>query len=162
MIPESLMERLLLSFMPETLRLLLPVIFPSWQFFREIAPSPRIEFSLLKDPEARPNWEEFRPTPKKLSLLETLLRIFHNPDWNETLYIRNCAEQLIVSSSLSPSGYSYEEILNRIRKDLARNDLGSSTYLQFRLVFVSREGSEFRNDVLFTSEVHSALEGELS
>ena len=34
--------------MLRTLKLLLPVLIPSWRFFDFIAPSPRIQFSLLK------------------------------------------------------------------------------------------------------------------
>ena len=37
----------------KTLRLLLPVLIPSWRFFSAIAPSPRVEFVTLAKEDAR-------------------------------------------------------------------------------------------------------------
>jgi hypothetical protein len=48
--------------MLQTLKLLLPALIPSWRFFDTIAPSPRIEFTLLKTAQdASGAWREFRP-----------------------------------------------------------------------------------------------------
>lgn len=137
--------------MLETLRLLLPIFAPSWVFFNEVAPSPRIEYSLqrtLQDEDAE--WQEMLLRPESMSVWATLLSMFYNPSWNEALYMMNCAERLIIN----PTAHSEQEIINRIQAKLMRDkvDLHARPYLRFRLVFVSREGTGLRRDILYISE----------
>jgi hypothetical protein len=134
------------------LKLLLPVFIPSWQFFKDLAPSPRIEFTLHKTAEeGLCDWQELNLRPQRLSIIEMLVSIFFNPRWNEALFIMNCAEQLIIN----PTEYGSREIMKRIQSELERRqvDLRMTPYLQFRLVFVSRENTSLRRDILFISKI---------
>ncbi len=135
----------------ETLKLLLPIFFPSWQFFKEIVPSPRIEFSLSSGvAEEASKWQDFCFRAERLSAIRLLKTVFFNARWNEWLYIMNCAEQLIIN----PTEYSSQEIMRRIEAELERRgvDLTPCPYLQFRLVFVSRQGSKLQEEILFVSK----------
>ncbi len=135
--------------MLSTLKLLLPIFIPSWQFFKEIAPSPRIEFTLLKTEEDEAKWKELKLRPQKATNL--LKSLFYNPRWNEALYIMSCAEQLIAN----PQGYYSEEILKCIKTELKRKQVNLETtpHIQFRLVFISKQGTELRQDLLFSSAI---------
>lgn len=138
--------------MIQALALLLPALVPSWRFFDVIAPSPRIEFVVLKDAEERAeNWREFRPRPAHLSIFDMLKRMVWNPRWNEALFLVSCAERLMKSQS----EHSVQEILGRIERDLrgAGFDCAGSPYLQFRLVFLYRDGAVIEREVTFVSSV---------
>jgi hypothetical protein len=137
----------------QTLKLLLPALIPSWRFFHTIAPSPRIEFTLLHTAhEASGGWQEFRPRPARLSVGAMLMRLFWNPRWNESLYLVSCAERLMTH----PTEHSVREIRDRIEAELARNaiDAGAAPYLQFRLVFVSWEGAQIQRHITYISPIH--------
>lgn len=139
--------------MLQTLKLLLPALIPSWRFFDTIAPSPRIEFTLLKtELDASGRWQEFRPRPARLPIGSMLKRLFWNPRWNESLFLVSCAERLMVS----PTEHSSQEILNRIEAELQRKsiDVSATPYLQFRLVFLSREGAQLQRHITFISPIH--------
>lgn len=62
-----------------------------------------------------------------------------------------CAERLITN----PTEHSIEEITNHIKAELERKEvnLKNSPYLQFRLVFISKQGNELQKQILFTSEI---------
>ncbi len=141
--------RLKAATMLETLKLLFPVFIPSWQFFKEIAPSPRIEFALLRTNQDQAKWQELKL--RAASTPNLLISLFYNPHWNEALYIMNCAEQLIVSSQ----DFYAEEILKYIKTELKlkQPDLEATPYLQFRLLFTSRDQKDLREDLLYSSEI---------
>jgi hypothetical protein len=66
----------------------LPVVLPSWRFFDEIAPSPRIEYALLSSRHAQsPSWHPLTSPSLPLSPVRLLLRLLWNPHWNEYLYL---------------------------------------------------------------------------
>lgn len=111
--------------MLDLLRLYMPVLFPSWRFFKEIEPSARIEYRLEDGP-----WRLATERRKRVCLKQMLLGVFWNPDWNEVLYLVSCAERLVVA----PTTHAEREIRSRI----ARRK-GIRGPLAFRLVFVSRE-----------------------
>jgi hypothetical protein len=132
------------------LRLLLPALIPSWEFFDVIAPSPRVEYALSPLPvEAPVDWREFRPKPAHVSIPTLLLRLVWNPRLNETLFVVSCAERLIDQAT----DHSQDEIFRRIAADLARRPDATmlSSWLSFRLVFLSREGEAIEREVLFQS-----------
>lgn len=130
-----------------SLKLLLPALIPSWHFFDWIAPSPRIEFSLVDAPEnPSENWQEFRPRPPKLSPALTLGRLVFNPRGNETLFVVSCAERLVEQGD----EYSAEQIFRRIAADLPVNK--GKACLRYRLVFVSRKGSEICRETRYRSD----------
>ena len=140
------------SIMLETLKLLLPAIIPSWRFFDTIAPSPRIEFTLLKTGQDAPtNWQEFRPRPMHLSMYNMFKRMFWNPRWNESLFLVSCAERLIENGS----DHSRQEIVKRIQTELRKDAVNATAapYFQFRVVFVSRQGGELQKHITVTSPV---------
>jgi hypothetical protein len=141
----------------QTIRLLLPALIPSWRFFGFIAPSPRIEFTLLRSAQDTPdNWREFRPRPAHLPVSRMLLRLLWNPRWNETLFLVSCAERLIDN----PTEHSSREIVQRIESQLERDglDIMATPYLQFRLMFVSRQGEKLQNNIDFISPIHRFIE----
>ncbi|WP_368184420.1 hypothetical protein [Aestuariibius sp. HNIBRBA575] len=132
--------------------LLLPALIPSWRFFKTVAPSPRVEFRILPADQSSSNaqWCEFRPRPATLSIWQMLRRMVWNPVWNEQLFLVSCAERLIAN----PTQHSIDEINSRIWADIAssppRTPAGSR--LQFRLVFVCREGAEIVKYVDYESQ----------
>ncbi|MFK5981078.1 MAG: hypothetical protein QM488_19580 [Rhizobiaceae bacterium] len=142
--------------MLQSIKLLLPALMPSWRFFAAIAPSPRIEFTLLETTLDKPgNWQEFRPRPAHLSVRGMAKRMFYNARWNETLYLVRCAELY----TMSPAPHSSREILIRIKAELERNSIDclATPYLQFRLVFVHREGIQIEKHVTFISPVYQSF-----
>lgn len=144
--------------MLQTLKLLLPALIPSWRFFDTVAPSPRIEFAQLKNKEATPkNWHELRPKPSKLPVSHMLKRLFWNADWNEALFLVSCAERLMVN----PTEHSAQEILKCIRSEMRHSstNMPATPYLQFRLVFFSRQGVEIQKEVTFISPIYQYSEG---
>lgn len=56
----------------------------------------------------------------------------------------------------NPTEHSGREILERIKAELERNsiDVTATPFLQFRLVFLSREGSRVQKHITFTSPIH--------
>ncbi len=138
--------------MMHTLKLLLPALLPSWRFFEQIAPSPRMEFTVLNAAREAPGeWQEFRPRPAEISYCAGLKRLFWNPKWNESLFLVSCAERLIQN----PTEHSLREIVKRIRAELARRAV-AVPYLQFRLVFLSRDGKALQKHILFVSDVYES------
>ena len=131
------------------LRLLLPALIPSWNFFDVIAPSPRIEYALTADRDDTPTeWHAFRPRPQNVSVPTMLSRLVWNPRWNETLFVVSCAERLIDN----PTDHSQDGIFRRVAADLAQTP--EAEWLSFRLVFLSREGEAIDREVLFQSAPH--------
>ena len=129
------------------LKLLLPALIPSWRFFYTFGPSPRIEYALLHEAHAVAAWQEFRLRPARLSFGQMLLRMVWNPRWNQSLYLVSCAERLMAN----PTAQSAREIMECIK---AENADASEAWLQFRLVFVSRQGEGTRKDITYTSPVY--------
>lgn len=74
-------------------RLLLPVLFPSWRFFAEVGPSPRIEWRRIEGPCHGP-WRPVFIWPERISGAAQIKRLFFNPAWNAQLYLVTCAEKL--------------------------------------------------------------------
>lgn len=133
--------------MPNPLKLLLPALIPSWNFFDVIAPSPRLEYALLRSiGDASGDWRAFRPRPERVPPLTLLMRLVWNPRWNETLFLVSCAERL----TDEPTPHSEDEIFKRVAADLARDpEDPARPWLCFRLVFVSRENDALVSEVLF-------------
>lgn len=134
------------------LKLLLPVIFPSWRFFSSIGPSPRIHYAFLQNEHDEPQeWREFRPRPERVSFMEGLRRLLHNPEWNETLYINTCAERLF-------EGYSEmreQEIMKRILATVNAEQFtiaANSNYLVYKISAVIREAEIITQPVTFVAK----------
>lgn len=140
------------------LKLLLPILFPSWRFFSSIGPSPRIEVGFIADKNSQPQeWLPFRPLPKKIKFTLGLQQLFHNPLWNERLYINTCAEHLF-------EGYSEfreREIGQRLVAAVLNKEIvvdGEFQYLVFRIRALEFDAGQVRDDVVFVSKPFSLLD----
>lgn len=71
------------------LRLLLPILFPSWRFFNSIGPSPRLMLQFDDN-----DWLEFCPKPVQINVRQRLARLFYNPVGNKTLFVLSLAVRL--------------------------------------------------------------------
>ena len=89
----------------ELLRLILPVLFPSWRFFGEIGASPRVEFR-----DASGTWRDAMDRPGRLTLAVRFRRLIWNPDWNEALFLSALAERLLTE----PEPWIEPEIARRL------------------------------------------------
>ncbi len=141
----------------KTFGLLLPALIPSWRFFDEIAPSPRIEYVLLRqENEEGRDWKEVKPRPSHVPISRMLRRMIWNPDWNETLFLMSCAERLMAY----PTDHSQHEILKRTRTWLTGQDMDpkATPFLQFRLVFRARLEEEIEEVIAYQSPVHPIAE----
>ena len=127
--------------------LLLPALIPSWRFFKTVAPSPRVEYRLLRHGVASA-WQEDRPRPAHLSIFTMLRRMLWNPEWNEQLFMVSCAERLVEEDSPHCSAHSEQEINRSIARLLP---MAGETDLQFRLVFWRRDGAQLVKEVGFES-----------
>lgn len=131
--------------MLQTLKLILPVLFPSWQFFKDISPRPRIDFALMQKQEKEiQSWQSFQPPEKNFSFAS----LFYNQEWNENLYLYSCAENL----ALEEDHFYAEEIAKRLARII---DPGEAKFFCFRLVF-SYENQEAE---LYRSEAISLEKG---
>ncbi len=131
------------------LRLLLPALIPSWNFFDVIGDSPRLEYALLRSPdEAAPDWLEFRPRPERVPLLAMLGRLFWNARWNETLFVAGRADWLIDE----PTEHSRNEIFHRIAADLADRTDREAAWLTFRIALLSELEGKIVREIAFVSE----------
>lgn len=145
------------SIMPSSLKLLLPVIFPSWRFFDEVKPSPRIEYRVkTNEMDNFSPWSEIYTRPKSLSLFDMLKRLFWNPDWNGYLYVTSCAEMFIETDN----SFYQEEIAKRILQDLKNKKSPHEMTMQFRLIFIARNNEILDEHVLFTSSSYQIGEGK--
>ena len=122
------------------IRLYLPALIPSWRFFKEVAPSPRIELRIDDG-----DWQEYRALPARITPVQAVLRLFWNPGWTEHLFLVSCAERLVVA----PTDHSVTEIRTRLTR-LADPPPGAQ--LQFRLRFVCREGDRIVSYIEYESD----------
>ncbi|TZG25949.1 hypothetical protein [Sphingomonas montanisoli] len=136
-------------------RLMLPAIMPSWRFFDGVSASPRVDYALLRDPEAAADhWQEFRPRPAELTLRAMLLRLVWNPQWNENLFLVSLAERLIRADSAETVAHSQHELLLRVARHLDRDGgCDRSACLQIRLRLVRRVGprEDVESEIAFLS-----------
>ena len=142
--------------MRRLITLILPVLVPSWRFFKTIEPSPRVQWAFVHDSDDPVDWREFRPRPAHISPGQMLRRLFWNPIWNETLFLVSCAERI----QQNPTPHSINEIWHRILPEIARMPIGSAGKLvQFRLIFVHRDGLNLSEEIVFLSKPRSILFG---
>jgi hypothetical protein len=128
--------------MLQPLKLILPALIPSWNFFDVIAASPRVEYALLASPGADGDWREFRPRPQSLSPLAMVRRLAWNPVWNESLFLVSLAERL---TSEGDQSHAETEMFRRLAAEVPPE----APWLNFQLVFVSRQGEAIEREVLY-------------
>lgn len=133
------------------LKLLLPILFPSWRFFSSIGPSPRIELAFVVEKNAEPQvWLPFRPLPERLGFAAGVWRLLHNPDWNERLYINSCAEHLFAG----PDDFYVQEIAGRLLNAVRNREMtvdDNCRYLLFRIRALELEVGQLRDERVFVS-----------
>ncbi len=144
--------------MLKTLSLILPVLIPSWRFFKSIEPSPRVQWALFAAADGQAEtWQDFRPKPQSTSFAEVVLRLFWSPARNDTLFVVACAERI----EQAPTAHSIAEIDQRILGDLDRSGANlRGKLMQFRLIFVHREGGEMYQDIVFVSDAIPAQQAQ--
>lgn len=126
------------------LSLYLPALIPSWRFFKEVAPSPRIELGLCARADSMPQaWREARPRPAHVSFGRMLRRMLWNPRWNETLFLTSCAERIVEGGALHDRAHAEGEIAARLVEEAGPGP----GFWRFRLVFVRREGDGIVREV---------------
>lgn len=131
--------------MLRTLRLVAPALIPSWRFFPEVAPSPRLEYALLERADSpSAEWIPARSRPSRISIATMLRRMFWNPWWNETLFLVSLSERF----AEAPTAHSIAEIRRRLGRDIGPG----AGYFRFRLVFVHREGTRILREVAYVSD----------
>jgi len=143
------------------LKLYLPVLIPSWNFFDEISASPRIQFVLFnQNHQVIQDWQELNPRPDKLSFKQLLYKLWWNPSWNESLFVISCAERILQEDTLCSIEQSENIIFSRIKKYLLVNNNISKDYLiQFRIVILHREtNNKIKTDNAYYSKIHPFYE----
>jgi len=136
------------TFMIGPLKLLLPALIPSWNFFDVIGDSPRIEYTLLQSPDETPNdWLEFRPRPSRVPFSAMLVRLVWNAWWNETMFVVSCAERLLAE----PTEHSENEIIRRIATDLTDHLDWKGGWLSFRIALLSAHEDTITREIAFIS-----------
>ena len=128
-----------------TIELLLPALIPSWRFFKSVEASPRIEYRLLQG-STHSEWASSFERPVSLTPLQFALRLLWNADWNDHLFMVSCAERL----TDHPTQHSIDELNTRISRRIKDADL--SGLLQFRLLFLSRDGHQLLIVIAYESQ----------
>lgn len=126
-----------------TIDLLLPVLFPSWRFFKQVGPSPRVEYRVLSDARES-EWRESHPIPEHIGFGRMARRMVWNPSRNTQLYMVSLSERL-VSGLVEHS----ESELNQLIAEKIAEDAGD---LQFRLMFMTPEGDQIVGTVVYESQ----------
>jgi len=140
--------------MLRTLSFVLPVLLPSWRFFQSIEASPRVEWASVDNDNAPTRWQEFRPHPQHISLLQMFWFLFWNPTRNADLFIVSCAERI----RAAPNEHSINVIRDAIQSDIQEGLIFPSTdEIQFRLVFVHREDKQLVRETVYVSDSFPAL-----
>jgi hypothetical protein len=132
--------------MVRVLSLLLPALIPSWRFFKAVEPSPRVQWAVIG--QGGVVWQDYRPRPPRLSMMLMIQRLFWNPHWNDTLYMVSLAERL----TITPNAATLADIWHRIAQDVALDGRGPDPVIQFRLLFVSRDGDQITSEVTYLSD----------
>lgn len=130
---------------------LLPALIPSWRFFDFVRPSPRIEIAVTSQAgEPATQWSELLPHPPRMSLRQTLARLFWNPGWNEFLYLTACAENFLDQ----PLDERRIRLLERIAALVAeqRAPATGRAWLRVRISVIRRAQGRLVRDVAFVSE----------
>lgn len=126
-----------------TIDLLLPALFPSWRFFKQVGPSPRVEYRVLTG-GCESEWRESHPIPENVGLKRMLRRMFWNPARSTQLYMVSLSERLV--SGLVE--HSAAELNRLIAEKIGEQD----GELQFRLMFMAPEGDQIVGTLVYESE----------
>lgn len=108
------------------IKLMLPILFPSWRFFSGIGVSPRFYVGFVSTEGGTPaEWVAFRPLPRLLSIWKILKQLIHNPQWNELLFLNSCAERLFAGCSESDGDFYRQEIAMRLLNSIRVGEIAA-------------------------------------
>ena len=140
----------MLSLIQKTGVLILPILFPSWRFFKSIDASPRIQWAGYNPTQAdHPEWAELSPRPQSRSLWEIVRSLVFNPERNEALYLVSCAERI----ADSPTSHFVAQIEERVRCYVSgRSGDLCVAQARFRLVFIEIRDERYFEEIVFTSD----------
>ncbi|MEO0398494.1 MAG: hypothetical protein AAF224_03620 [Pseudomonadota bacterium] len=129
----------------------MPVLFPSWRFFPEVGPSPRIEYALLSPSDEKPStWMLFQERPATLSFVQSLKSFFWNPAGNKYLFLVTCCEQFLANNSQP----ALEHLTAHVRTGVAeKSSAAAYDRFRFRLVLVFREGDAVEREEVYRSAI---------
>lgn len=143
------------------LKQFLPILFPSWRFFSGIGASPRVELGFVVERDDLPDhWVAFRPIPQRLTFSQHFTRLFHNPHWNELLFINTCAERLFETMD----EFYMDEIARRLLIVIQQGEVSASDKQQFLLFRIraiysedapANEMGSIRDEVFVQSQPYS-------
>lgn len=142
------------------LRLILPILCPSWRFFSGVGPSPRVEYGFSPDREPPQHWLEFRPRPIRVGWRKRVGQLFYNARWNEYLYVISCAEHLLEEATPT----RVDEIFLRLRRACTRGEILApidSHYISFRIQVVARQGAKITQTLAFIAGPQGCAPGAI-
>ena len=134
------------------LKLLLPILFPSWRFFRCIDPSPRLEYGYCESLKDQP--ERWYPLEKPLQHFNYVSAIFHlffNPTWNQQLFMNTCAEHLFEGANERWESFIVRRIMSD-KKIVRIAGLLNKNVIQFRIKAIINNDGHITSPILFTSK----------
>lgn len=149
-----------ISFMDNSNFRIFRVLFPSWRFFEDITPIPKVYYRIQQNGFVYTPWIElqFSPGPRKFS------HLFHNPDENLRITYQVQIEQLLNDIAIAQSdaeGFipqlaSYKIIFALIRLQiLDRHPEGFESF-QFKIGALEFTTSEFGKEPLWNESILSA------
>lgn len=138
---------------------LLPALLPSWRFFNDIGPSPRLEFCVLLHAGDSPlRWQPLRPPPQHITVAAQLRRLVWNPHGNEALYLLSSSEKILQRQSIA----AQMDIARRMTAAFASGEIATmpqDRFFVFRLLEVARGEDGLLSQVSFESPVFLLPEG---
>ena len=140
-----------------TIKLVLPILFPSWRFFSGIGVSPRFDVAFVAAVGDEPSaWIPFRPLPEALTFWQHFKRFVHNPQWNEHLFLNSCAERLFDGGG----DFYQQEIATHLLNAIHAGEVSAAAagrFMCFRIRAIYSEDApancmgRVRDDVVFQS-----------
>ncbi|WP_425039705.1 hypothetical protein [Primorskyibacter sp. S187A] len=95
------------------IQLLLPVLFPSWRFFREVGPGISVQRRIGQG-DGQGDWADVIARPEHVSPALMAVRLVWNPRVNQRLYLVSLAERLLTE----PTAYVEAELHARVAHGL--------------------------------------------
>lgn len=120
--------------------LLLPALIPSWRFFKEVAPSPRIEGRIV----GVHGWRMLHTRPETVGLFEGFLRLFWNRQWNSQLFFVSLTERFLAGASDASERLLLQEVTKRLSACAGQS-------VAFRIWLVDRAGDDVIQEVVYES-----------
>ena len=148
-------------------RLLGPVLIPSWRFFDVVAPSPRLEYAIADSAGAAfAQWHVLPLLVANVSLRQMLWRLFYNAQRNDALFLVSCCERVLEQADTavdtaphddsSLAARAQQEILRRATRHAQQTGRlpthgAVQHWLRFRILEVRRVEDDLHTELAFSS-----------